>query len=209
MQIVLTYQLEQFLPADAVLYQRQFHHVHIAEVVEVVVRVIYIGDASRHSGSEIPSRLAQHNHPPACHILAAVVASALDNGYRSRVAHTEALTYLAIYIQFAAGGTVEPRISCDNVLLGMEILAGACWWQDRDAPATETLAEVVVALALEPDVQPAHGESSERLSCRTLELDVDGAVGQPGFTVFLRDDTTQHGSHGAVGIPYRVVEVDG
>ena len=43
MQIVLTDEFEQFLTRDTVLYQRELHHIHVAEIVEGVLRVIDVG----------------------------------------------------------------------------------------------------------------------------------------------------------------------
>ena len=163
MQVVLANQFQQFLARHTVLHQINLHHVHIAEVVERVLGVIDVGYTSRHTCGKVPAGLAEHHHTTACHILTAVVAGALDDGYGSRVAHTEALAYLAIDVQLARGGTVETGVAGNDIVFRMEVLMAAAGGQYRDASAAQTLAEVVVALALQPDVETAHGEGTKRL----------------------------------------------
>ena len=206
MQVVLANQFQQFLARHTVLHQINLHHVHIAEVVERVLGVIDVGYTSRHTCGKVPADLAEHHHTTACHILTAVVAGALDDGYGSRVAHTEALAYLAIDVQLARGGTVETGVAGNDIVFRMEVLMAAAGGQYRDASAAQALAEVVVALALQPDVETVHGEGTKRLTCRTLELDVDGMVRQTCLTILLGYLTTQHCRHGTVGILDGIVQ---
>ena len=100
-QIVLTDELEQFLARNRVLNQRELHHIHVAEVVERMVRVVDVGHTARHSCGEVAARLSEHHHATAGHVLAAVVASTLDDGDGSRVSDAEALADLTIDIEFA------------------------------------------------------------------------------------------------------------
>ena len=177
-QVMLADELEQFLARHAVLDQRELHHVHVAEIVERVVGVINVGHAAAHSSGEVAPRPSEHHHATARHILAAVVARALDDGDGPRVAHAEALAHLAIDVELARGRTVQSGVARDDILLGLEIFAATGRGQDRDAPAREPLAEVVVGLALEPDVEAANGEGTERLAGRALEFDPYSRVGQ-------------------------------
>ena len=50
-------------------------------------------------------------------------------------------------------------------------------------------------------------ESSERLSGRSFELDVDGVVGQSLQPIFLSHSSGEHGTHGAVCVLDSEVEV--
>ena len=206
-QIVLAYEFEQLLAAYVVLNERELHHVHIAEVVEVVMTVPDVCHTAAHAGSEVSSGVAEHYHATACHVFAAVVAGTLDDGNGTRVAHSEALTHTAVDIELAAGGTVEASIAGDDVVFCTEVLACAYWRQYADATAGEALAEVVVALALKSEVNAAHGKSAERLACIALELNLDSAVGQTCLTVFLGYRAREHGGDGTVGILDGIVEV--
>ena len=172
-----------------------------------MVGVIDIRQTATHAGGEVATRLSEHDHTTARHVFAAVVARALDDGDGTRVTHTEALAHTAIDIQLAAGGSVETRVAGDDVVLGTEIGTDASWWQDADSTARESLAKVVVALAFELQVEAAHGEGAERLTCGALELDVDGAVGQTGLAVLLGNHAREHRAHGAVGVLDGVVKV--
>ncbi len=58
---------------------------------EVAVLVEHVGDAAAHAGGEVAPGRAEHDHAPAGHVLAAVVADALDDRAGAGVAHREAL----------------------------------------------------------------------------------------------------------------------
>ena len=58
----------------------EFDHRHIAEGREGAVLIEHIGDAAGHAGRKITAGAAEHDHEPAGHIFAAVVAGALDDG---------------------------------------------------------------------------------------------------------------------------------
>ena len=63
---------------------------------------------------------AEHHHAAAGHVLAAVVAHALDHRQRAGVAHGEALAGEPAEERAARGGAVEHRVADDHVLLGGE-----------------------------------------------------------------------------------------
>ena len=137
-----------------------------------------------------------------------MVAGTLNHGNGSRVAHAEAFTHLSVDIELTAGGTIKSCIACNDVVFGFIAIAPAGRWQNRDAATTESLAEIVVGLTFQTDIQPFHGESAKALTCRSLELNLDCTVGQSFFTVFLGDNTTEHRTHGTIGILDGVVERD-
>ena len=58
-------------------------------------RVVDVGDPARHAGPEVAPGRPEDDHPTAGHVLAPVVAHALDDGDGARVADTEALPHLA------------------------------------------------------------------------------------------------------------------
>ena len=58
----------------------QPHHLLVDAGGEVTVPVHHIGDATGHARGEVAPGPAQHHHPPAGHILAAVVAHAFHHG---------------------------------------------------------------------------------------------------------------------------------
>ena len=195
----------QLLAVAGVIDEVYLHHVHVAEIVEVVVLVPHVCHAARHAGGEVAARLAEHHHASACHVLAAVVARSLYHGRGTGVAHAETLAHLAVDVQLAAGGSVQAGVARYDVVLGGEI--GAYGRQYRHASAREALGEVVVGLALELEVYAAREERAEALSGRALEPHVDGLVGQSVVAVLRCHHAAEHGSHGAVGVLDGEVEV--
>ena len=171
-----------------------------------MVGVIDISHAARHACREVAAGLAEHHHAAACHIFAAVVARSLDDGDGPAIAHAEALTDDAVDVQLARGGAVESGVARYDILFGLEFFTATGWRQDADASAGESLTEVVVGLALQPQVQALHSEGTERLTGRTFEFDSDSAVGQSSLAIFLGNDTREHRAHSTVGILDGIVE---
>ena len=124
-QIMLANQFVKFLARDAVFNQRELHHIHVAEVVETVVGVVDVGDTARHAGGEVSAGLAEHDNASAGHILAAVVAGALDDGYGAGIADAEAFAHLTVDIQFAGGGAIEAGVAGDDIVLCAELFVAA------------------------------------------------------------------------------------
>ena len=87
---------------------------------EVAVVVEHVGDAAAHAGGEVAAGPAEHDDAPAGHVLAAVVADALDDGVGAAVAHGEALAGDAAEEGLAAGRAVERDVADDDVVLGHE-----------------------------------------------------------------------------------------
>ena len=63
----------------------------LQRVAEAAVGVVHVGDAAAHAGGEVEPGRAEHDHAAAGHVLAAVVAHALDHRDGARVADREAL----------------------------------------------------------------------------------------------------------------------
>src|SRR5579859_2393691 len=87
----------------------------VAAPAEGVVQVEDIGQAAGHAGREVAPGGAEHQDDPAGHILAAVVAHALDHGEGAAVADGEALAGLPRYVERPARGPVEQGIAGDRV----------------------------------------------------------------------------------------------
>ena len=87
---------------------------------ERAVLVEDVRDAAAHAGGEVAAGRAEHDDDAAGHVLAAVVADALDDGRRAGVAHGEALAGEAAEERPARGRAVEDRVADDHVLLGAE-----------------------------------------------------------------------------------------
>ena len=80
----------------------QIHHRRVAAALEGAVLVQHVGDAAGHAGREVAPGLTDHDHHAAGHVLAAVVARALDDGDGARVAHREPLAGDAGEVALAA-----------------------------------------------------------------------------------------------------------
>jgi hypothetical protein len=84
------------------------------------VEVEHVGDATGHAGREVAPGGPEDHDGAAGHVLAAVVADALDDGGRAGVAHAEALADRPAQEDLTRGGAVADDVAGDDVVLGDE-----------------------------------------------------------------------------------------
>ena len=138
---------------------------------EAAVLVEHVGDAAAHPGGEVAPGAAEHDDVAAGHVLAAVVADALDDGVGARVAHGEPLAGEPAEERLAPGRAVEDGVADDHVLLRGE--GRALGRPDRDRAAREPLAGVVVRVAVERQLDPGREPRAERLAGRAAQREAD------------------------------------
>ena len=123
-------------------------------------------------GGEVAPGRAEHDDAPAGHVLAAVVADALDDGVRARVAHREALAGQPAEERAAARRAVEDGVADDDVLLGGEGRRprAAC---TASVPPRQALARVVVGVAVQREASRPAPASRRRTGRPSREVDLD------------------------------------
>ena len=203
---MLANELVQFLAVGGFFDEAQLHHFHIAEIVEVAVRVPDVGHTAGHACGKVASRLSEYHHASTGHVLTAVVAYALHYGYGAGVADGKALACTAVDVNFAACGAIKQGVACNRVLLRLEVATYR--GQDGDASTTQTFAQIIVGLALKLEVDTRDKECPEALPGRAFELHVQCMFGQPFFSVLCGNDTGEHGAAGTVGIGDGVLQRD-
>ena len=142
-------------------------HIAVAAARKDTVGIIDVGFAARHAGREITPGPADDDDAPAGHVFATVIADALDHGDCTGVAHREPLAGNATEIGLATGCPVERDVADQDVLLSDE--ARMPRRIDHDAPAGETLADVIVGIALERHRNAVWYESTETLPAEPLK----------------------------------------
>ena len=151
---------------------------------------------------------AEHDDDAAGHVLAAVVADALDHGARARVAHGEAL----------AGEPAEERARrpwrrrarcCRRSRSPRPRTPRASGRAHRDHAAGEPLADVVVGVAEERELDAGREPGAERLPRRAVSAKRIVPAGRPRAAVALRDVVREQAADGAVDVADRELAVDG
>ena len=135
------------------------------------VGVVQVGPAAGHPRPEVGADGAEYDDDPAGHVFAAVLAEALDDRLRAGVAHGEPHPGPADEVQPAAGRAVQAGVAGDRLAggVGGEVrLRG-----DDEPPARQALADVVVRLADQPQLERRPRERPERLAGRAAELQAD------------------------------------
>src|SRR5262249_10015498 len=153
------------------------------------------------------TRFAEHDDRAAGHVLTTVIAAALDDCGRARVAHREPLARDTAEKHFAGDGSVEHRVADDDVLLGHE--AGLSRWIDDDATAGEALADIVVCLPLELQRDAAREKRAEALPGRADRADTNRVVWQSRVPVPSRHFAGKHGTDCTVNVANGDLERDG
>ncbi len=162
------------------------------------------GDAARHARRHVAAGLAEHHDPAAGHVLAGVVADALDDGQRAGVAGAEPLADPAAQEDLAGGGAEQQGVACDHVVLGQE--QHVVGRPDDDAATRKALADIVVGVADQLEGDTGRQERADRLARRAGERDVDGVVGQALRAVAAGDLGAEQGADGAVDVAHRQLE---
>ncbi len=135
-----------------------------------------------------------------------MIADALDNRGRSRVADGEALASNSVEEGLAAGCAIQGDVTDDDVFFRCE--AGSARRKHHESAAGEALANVVVGFALEGKSDTAGQECPQALTSRTRQVNTDGVIGQSGRAVATRDFAAEHGADRAVDVADRELYFD-
>ncbi len=127
-------------------------------------------------GGEVAPGRPEHDDAPAGHVLAAVVADALDDQRGPGVAHREPLADPAAQEHLAGGGAVADDVAGDDLLVRRE-RRGPVGPDDHPA-AGQPLADVVVGVALQAQRDPAPAGTRRTTARPSREGQVDRVVGQ-------------------------------
>src|SRR5215470_7829453 len=184
----------------------ELDHLAVAAGDERAVLVEDEGEPARHAGGEVAAGSAEDDDGAAGHVLAAMVADALDDGGDAGVPHREALAGTAVEEGAPGDRAVEDGVADDDLVVGAEGRA-ARRLDDEDA-AGEALAHIVVGVALELEGDAAHREGAEALPRRAAGADARGVVGEAVVALEARDLAGEHGADGAVAVADRRLEDD-
>ena len=157
-----------------------------------------VGDAAAHAGGEVAAGAAEDDHDAAGHVLAAVIAHALDHGHGAAVADGEALAGQAVDEHLAAGGAVEHDVADDDVFFGQE--GGGLGRVGDDPPAGKALAQVIVGVAVELE-RDAGGRKAPKLwPAEPRKWKWIVSSGRPGGAVAAGDFAAEDRADGAVDV---------
>ena len=171
-------------------------------VHEPLVRVEQVRHATGHAGAEVASVRAEDDDRASRHVLAAVVADPFDHCGRTRVADAEALSSASRAEELATGRTVEERVSGQARIA--DVAGGR---RDHDPAAAHRLADVVVRLADEAQLDPGGEEGAKALARRAFEPRPDATRGRPRADR-LGDRSGKARADRPVGVRDRVPRLD-
>src|SRR5581483_4771952 len=126
--------------------------------------------AAAHPGAEVPPDWPEDGDGAVRHVLAAVVADPLDDRVRARVPHREPLARATGAEELAAGRAVQNGVPDQHGVAGV-----ALGRADRDPAAAHPLADVVVRLADQVELDARGEERPEALPRRAREAHPDPA----------------------------------
>ena len=176
----------------------------VVAVDEIALHVEHIREAAGESGTEVHPGAPQHANDASGHVLAAVIARALDHRERAGVAHGETLAGGSRGVQFAAGRPVKTGVSHDHRVAGHE--ARGRMRLQHDPAAGHALADVIVRLPLEKQVQAARIPHAEALAGGALEMDDQGCRAHARIAPALRDLAGHARADGAMVVADRIGE---
>src|SRR3954471_1282539 len=189
-----------------VVHLLELDELRVAARGELALGIEDVGDAATHARGEVAPGRTEHDHAPAGHVLAAVIADSLDDSLDAGVAHREALPREPAEERPAAGRAVQDRVADHHVLLGhiRRVLRRA---HGQDA-ARETLARVVVGVAVEHQRHAAHQPAAEALPAVAARAHDDRVVRQALGPVAPRDLARQEPADTAVLVLHPHLDLD-
>ena len=192
---------------DVVFFGDRFEidHGFVTAVGKITCLVEDVGFTTAHTGSEVAACSSENDNFSACHVFAAVITDAFDDGVDTRVTHGETFTGDTADEQLSSGRAVERDVADDDVFLGSEGSFGV--GVDGDATTAKALADVVVGVAFDFEGNAFRNESTDALASGTTELEVDRVIGQT-VPVAFGDLIADDGADNAVGIDDRQLGVD-
>src|SRR5208337_2188119 len=132
------------------------------------------------------------------HVLAAVVANALDDCGGAGIAYRKPLTGHAVEVRLTAGGAVEADVANQDILLRSKF-RGARRIENQFS-AGKSFADIVVGLAFQRQRYPTDQKCAKALPGAPRETHANGILGQAWRTIAPRNLTAQHRSHSAVDV---------
>ena len=155
-------------------------------------RVVQVRPPAGHPGPEVGADRAEHDHDAARHVLAAVRTDALDHGRRAAVADREAHPRPPDQVQPTARRPVQHGVAGDRLARCRDRQIGLR--SDDQPPARQPLADVVVGLTDEREIDRPRRERPERLPRRAAQLEAHRAAELASL-----DRAGQGGAERAVG----------
>src|SRR3954454_25077008 len=152
------------------------HALEIALALKRGFGVVDVRDAAGHARGEVAADWAEHADDAAGHIFAAMVAGALDYCDRAGVAYCKAFAGHALEIGLARDGPVKHGVADDDVARWVAVRALGL--ANEHAPARQTLADIVIAVAGQLERDAMREERCEALARRAVQPDNDAVLRQ-------------------------------
>jgi len=130
-----------------------------------------------------------------------MVAHALHHRIGATVAHAEALAANPAEVRLARGCSIKRDVADDDVFFRHE----GCRFrrEHHDLSTRQTLADVIVGIALERQGDPARNEGTKALSGGAIEMDLDGVVRQTIPTMPTGQFVAKNRAHGTIDVADR------
>ena len=149
-----------------------------------------------HAGAEIQAERPEDDGYAGGHVLATVLADALDYGKRTAVPDSEALSGTASNKKLARGSAIENGVAGKNVTAPRSGEPRG----DGDGSAGETLSDIVVGFALELEGDALGKKCAEALARRTVKILLDLFIAGKAVLAAAHQFPAQAGANAAVGI---------
>ena len=160
------------------------------------------------AGADVAADGAEDDDDATGHVLTAVVTRALHNRLSVRIAHAEALAGHALREELAAGCAIQAGVADDRGLRWLEAdLAplNAVDRADADAPTMHALANIVVRVAADLEVEAGEAREAKRLA-RASGVDQMERALPSSVAVLLRDGARDARGCGAVDVGDRELD---
>ena len=129
-----------------------------------------------------------------------MITNALNHGMGAGIADREPFPDHAAQENLPCRGAEQNHVAADDVFLGNVVGRRVVRRPHHDPAAGESLADVVVGVAVHPQGNALGHKRAEAVAGGAVEGDVDRSVRQALATIGFRQLVTEHGAHRAVDV---------
>ena len=178
-----------------IISSTQFYEtcIYIAFIAIEDVRI-----ATGHTCSEVTANFTKYEHFATSHVFTAMVADAFHNGSDTAVTNGKTFTGHTVDVGCTRGCTIKCNVTDKDIFISFK--DGFLRWIYSDGTTRQAFTEVIIRITFKFQCHAFRDESTEGLTSRAFEIQLDRIVWQTAFTITTSHLRTNQGTYNTVDV---------